>query len=342
MSRAHGLTLVEVVVVFFVLVMIVGVLLPSTGGAREMSYRSTCAANLTGIYKSMYTYSVTNEDRFPVAGTADDDGSVIGFREGNRTTGKGAVLDNNTTAALWVLVRDGSTGVGQFICPTSGDEQDTQADARGRDVPIENTFDFTERSTLSFSMINMYHQTYRTQWGSNAPASFVLMGDNNDNDSVHSRRHTLAKGAARGDIETHENSSNHDYEGQNFLFGDSHVSFANDPFVGFRDDNAYARTVTGKALPPRLGNDATDTDTDPDLDKAHDDAVLIPLSGNGGVSLSGLPVTYFPGYTPSLTEPSRDPTDRTIILALIAVSVLAALIAAAARYTYHRRRSAVQ
>jgi len=41
------------------------------------------------------------------------------------------------------------------------------------------------------------------------------------------------------------NSSNHDKDGQNVLYGDGHVDFVQNPFVGVQRDNIYtARTTT--------------------------------------------------------------------------------------------------
>jgi prepilin-type processing-associated H-X9-DG protein len=36
------------------------------------------------------------------------------------------------------------------------------------------------------------------------------------------------------------NSSNHDRDGQNILFGDGHVEFLQNPFVGIKRDHIYA------------------------------------------------------------------------------------------------------
>ena len=38
------------------------------------------------------------------------------------------------------------------------------------------------------------------------------------------------------------NSNNHDGDGQNILFGDGHVEFLQNPFVGVQRDNVYTRS----------------------------------------------------------------------------------------------------
>ena len=68
-----GLALVMVVP----LALMAGILLPALGRAHEIANRSVCAANMSGLYKAMYTYSVTNDDQFPPnLGVLVVDGSI--------------------------------------------------------------------------------------------------------------------------------------------------------------------------------------------------------------------------------------------------------------------------
>ncbi len=234
----------------------------------------------------MYTYSVTNHDVFPTSGAATVDRSVVGFREGDRVAGTGALLDNNVTASLWMMVREGSMSSSSFVCIASEDERDELQDSASSDaVRLENTYDFAARENLSYSMINMYHESFNSNWGVSAPADYALMSDNNNNNSEDTRRHTLAKGATWDAAAEFENSRNHDTEGQYFLFGDGHVNFENDPFVGHGDENVFAITANGSPAPPTLSNRAGDVVNDESL--VATDSALLPLSGNRGVSVSG-------------------------------------------------------
>ncbi|MDX1565425.1 MAG: hypothetical protein R3236_08475, partial [Phycisphaeraceae bacterium] len=55
----------------------VAILLPALARAREVANRTASLANLSGMYKSMYTYSVSNKDQFPPdLGTMVKDGSI--------------------------------------------------------------------------------------------------------------------------------------------------------------------------------------------------------------------------------------------------------------------------
>jgi len=67
-----------------------GIMLPALGRAREIANRSVSGANLNGLYKAMYTWSVTNNDQFP--------------------------------ESMAVLVEDGSIGTKTLFHPASGKE----------------------------------------------------------------------------------------------------------------------------------------------------------------------------------------------------------------------------
>ncbi len=254
MAQSRKLTLIEVIALLFLLV--VGgfiVLLPSHCGGREVASRTSCAANLSGIYKSMYTYSVSNEDKFPIwgAATPETDLYATGFQERDRLndnyTPETSGLRHSVTASLWITVKDGSAGVKNFICPSSGDMPDhLLAAADGAPALLENTFDFLASDNLSYSTLNMYGSEQKKKWGSNVAADYVIMGDDNNADTPSFGRHQLHRNTKADQLSSKslaklENSQNHaNGEGQNFMFGDSHVSFHSDPFQGRSGDNVYA------------------------------------------------------------------------------------------------------
>jgi prepilin-type N-terminal cleavage/methylation domain-containing protein len=291
MRRTKGFTLIELLVVVAIIALLIGILLPSLSRAREVANRTICSSNLAGIYKAMYTYSTTNKDKFPKHHTVGTTASVTGFidstaRSSPATTATGRILTDNATAALWILVRDGSTGTKSYICPSDkGSENDpltqiagaqpTFTSAKTNDFTdtaaiLENTYDFGNANALSYSMINMYDPTSGGQWDADVNPAWILLGDDNsafesgpiDMQPAHVREKSATTPAwGVEDLEFGENSQNHsDGEGQNYLFGDSHVSFTNDPFQGPSNDNAMATdtnstaTVEVAAPPTRLNS----------------------------------------------------------------------------------------
>jgi len=64
-SRARAFTLVELLVVIGVIAVLVGLLLPVLGNARERSRRTVCLANLRTLGHAMYLYSEAHRGRLP-------------------------------------------------------------------------------------------------------------------------------------------------------------------------------------------------------------------------------------------------------------------------------------
>ncbi|MDX1564991.1 MAG: prepilin-type N-terminal cleavage/methylation domain-containing protein, partial [Phycisphaeraceae bacterium] len=239
-TKRKGFTLVELLVVVAIIALLIAILLPALARAREVANRTACAANMSGIYKSMYTYSNSNRGKFPIYGdaTAGDAGVHLGIRQGEDasrqalfgTTNAGpsttaADMSSNVTASLWMMVRDGSSQAKQFICPSSGNDPDPIADSLGQAADVSNTYDFLFPSNLDFSLINHYGSVQRRQWGANVRAERILMADNNNavGGGTVGGLHTTHKNSPEAErrpeaLQVNENSQNHsDGEGQNFL-----------------------------------------------------------------------------------------------------------------------------
>ncbi len=281
MARRH-VTPLEVGVAILALLALVLLLFPSRSGHREVANRTACAANLHGIYQSMYVYSNNNRGLFPVAGQSDPDASATGFQD-KRNGMKPEHLDNNVSASLWLMVLDGSSHVQQFICPSSGEDADPLTDFDGNGVYIPDTFDFLEPWNLSYSSLNMYGSRQSRQWHADVSPERIIMGDNNNAtgqgpDMLHVT--TQSSIAWVDHIAWNENSQNHsDGEGQNLLFGDGHAEFATDPFQGHRGDNAMAVDRQTEINGPEIA-------AMPFLDNAQSpwpnfrrDSMLLPITG---------------------------------------------------------------
>jgi prepilin-type processing-associated H-X9-DG protein len=276
-------------VVVAIIALLIGILLPSLSRAREIANRTVCASNLNGLYKAMYTYSVTNSDKFHIAGAATSGQNAVGFATGlsarNVSTVTTGAMANNVTASIWMMVRDGSVSPKSFICPSSGNTPDplTQA-ATTNSADLKNTFDFLKADHLSYSPLNMYGTIQSKKWGSNVPADYALVADNNNCASTDAKRHTQEKNTnpATTDVQEHENSLNHQKEGQNIMFGDGHVSFGNDPFQGRNNDNVFASDSTSSsdgaesAVVPSIANNQSFIQAL----RTERDSMLLPVTGN--------------------------------------------------------------
>lgn len=64
-NRRRGFSLVELLVVIGIIALLIGILLPVIGRAREHARRAKCLANLRSIGQQMFAYANNNRDRLP-------------------------------------------------------------------------------------------------------------------------------------------------------------------------------------------------------------------------------------------------------------------------------------
>jgi prepilin-type processing-associated H-X9-DG protein len=152
---------------------------------------------------------------------------------------------NNVPQALFLLLRTEDITAGVFICPSSNATPDVYG---GGTNTALNQINFSNvQNNLSYSYACPYPDTnalgagYKMVQG--LDPTFAVAADINPGTAGNGgNSNVLAPNTSSSGQQMRQgNSNNHGQDGQNVLFGDGHVEFDNNPFVGTDRDNIYTR-----------------------------------------------------------------------------------------------------
>ncbi len=259
----------------FVDVLIVVSLIPLLGlgclysgcRSRETANRVKCASNLRQIGQALLLYANENHGAYPrTTYVPGPDPKPIWGTGANGKDPFASVAPNDVSAAMFMLLRTQDITAEVFTCPSSNAVKDTLGG--GTNAPIDRS-NFTDiNNNLSYGLHNPYvkdgviPKDDKTYWTSNMSAEFAVAADISPGiagavDNVFKPTTTSsAKDMKFG------NTSNHDKDGQNILYGDGHVAWESNPFVGVNRDNIYTTGDNRIAASPVDANDSVLLPTD--------------------------------------------------------------------------------
>jgi competence protein ComGC len=238
--------------------LLIAILVPSLGKARELSNRSVCAANLRGIAQSVNIYAADNNDAYPIIARPGGYGLAAagsGVPQSNSDATLSSIYNAPSSPSIpqnmWILVLTGQVAPKQFICK-SDPATTTPAMTNLGAGYLTNFNDGKGPSDFAYSYSFAYPWTAAATpaspgspaipagsvgrwWKNETDASLPLMADMAPLEGTGSPAATPGTGMSKS-----ANSFNHNRDGQNVAYGDAHAEFARNTAVGQANDNIFA------------------------------------------------------------------------------------------------------
>jgi len=256
----HGFTYVELLAVIALTLVVIIMVACWTFQTRHSYSGVHCSSNLRQIGQAILLYSNDNKLAYPrtvyVGGTNQLIPDCHGYGTLTATDPfSQSPQINNVPAALFLLLRTEDITSAVFTCPSSN----TMADiyGGGGNTALHRTNWTNIQNNLSYSYQNPYPDNGAIAAGfklvQGLDPHFVIAADLNPGTSGSINNVngvnllTLTPSSPPAQLRL-GNSNNHGKDGQNVLYADGHIEFANNVFVGIGRDNIFTRNAITKGV----------------------------------------------------------------------------------------------
>ncbi len=266
MRRSKGFTLIELLVVVSIISLLVTIVLPSLGKAREMARQSACATHLGGIGKALSMYFTKERNRYPSFKAEDitsfltgpdkvdlDDESAFNAMNGD------ADARNSTPQAWFLLVADDMCQPEIFLCPSDGVSEPYEAETTNTGFDswynISYALQPTARISDNAAALGKSGQKGGVCWAGDKPKTDKSPPASDQ--ELQTATYTDDEG---NDVTGYAGyTANHGEDGGNFLTAGGSVTFERqrDMMVGALQDFVYSSDVNSSGT---VANDDTSID----------------------------------------------------------------------------------
>ncbi len=273
MKNRKALTLLDVVVAIVIIIVLLAIFMPLFNRVEKHPPGQVCGVNLKGLGTAMIVYANDYDDNFPELPGEGPWAKELGFdyattRPEFGRGGEQAQTGRPISASWYLLVRETDVSPKSFVCPSSSQVPFGGENPQSLDITELWDFGGNPYKHVSYSMHNPYGKFPADGTRS---AAFAVAGDMSpwflDGDIVSPGKNGEGPQLIGDDwsinaqVEKMQiqaaNSSYHDHEGQNVVYGDGHRSYEKRSDVGVRHDGIYTYQSGGDI---RIGKNPTGRD----------------------------------------------------------------------------------